>query len=224
MQAPSAGAAEPGRHRQRMDARPEQRFIGIDVAYAAEQGLVEAQHYLGVCYGKGIGVDRSGPEALKWWKKAAEQRYRESYFALAIIYLTGDLMPRDEKEAVKWLRGMFAFACWNPSERRLLVDFARGKLGSSTIRPSQTLEESLRELKAQPWSISVVICLDGPGLPERKTPPPVSREPPVAAKTSPPPAQMPSALARTRTPLSSGGVRSGTQAARRGKRIGRHRR
>jgi uncharacterized protein (DUF1800 family) len=31
-------------------------------------------------------------------------------------------------------------------ERRLLVDFARGKLGSSTIRPSETLEESLREL------------------------------------------------------------------------------
>jgi hypothetical protein len=31
-------------------------------------------------------------------------------------------------------------------ERRLLVDFARGKLGSSTVRPSETLEESLREL------------------------------------------------------------------------------
>jgi Protein of unknown function (DUF1800) len=31
-------------------------------------------------------------------------------------------------------------------ERHLLVDFARGKLGSSTIRPSETLEESLREL------------------------------------------------------------------------------
>jgi uncharacterized protein (DUF1800 family) len=31
-------------------------------------------------------------------------------------------------------------------ERRLLVDFARGKLGSSTIRHSETLEESLREL------------------------------------------------------------------------------
>jgi hypothetical protein len=31
-------------------------------------------------------------------------------------------------------------------ERRLLVDFARGKLGSSAVRPSETLEESLREL------------------------------------------------------------------------------
>jgi len=30
-------------------------------------------------------------------------------------------------EAVKWLRGMFAFACWNPGDRRLLV--ARDPLG-----------------------------------------------------------------------------------------------
>jgi hypothetical protein len=31
-------------------------------------------------------------------------------------------------------------------ERRLLVDFARGKLGSSAVRANETLEESLREL------------------------------------------------------------------------------
>ena len=31
-------------------------------------------------------------------------------------------------------------------ERGLLVDFLRTRLGSSTVRPSDTLEESLREL------------------------------------------------------------------------------
>ena len=32
-------------------------------------------------------------------------------------------------EAVAWLRGMFAFACWDPKERRLLL--ARDPLGIS---------------------------------------------------------------------------------------------
>jgi hypothetical protein len=31
-------------------------------------------------------------------------------------------------------------------DRNLLVSFLRGKLGSSSVRPSETLEESLREL------------------------------------------------------------------------------
>ncbi len=36
-------------------------------------------------------------------------------------------LGRHGSEAVGWLRGMFAFACWNPDERRLLV--ARDPLG-----------------------------------------------------------------------------------------------
>jgi hypothetical protein len=40
-----------------------------------------------------------------------------------------------------------------PAQRRaLLIDFLRGKLGTSSIRPSEKLEESLRELLYLVWS------------------------------------------------------------------------
>lgn len=41
-------------------------------------------------------------------------------------------------EAVKWLRGMFAFACWNPSERRLLV--ARDPLGIKPLYVARSVD------------------------------------------------------------------------------------
>ncbi len=41
-------------------------------------------------------------------------------------------------EAVKWLRGMFAFACWDPSERRLLV--ARDPLGIKPLYVARSVD------------------------------------------------------------------------------------
>jgi hypothetical protein len=38
-------------------------------------------------------------------------------------------------------------------DRALLVEFLRGKLGTSTIRPGEKLEESLRELLYVVWSM-----------------------------------------------------------------------
>lgn len=39
----------------------------------AEQGNAEAQYSLGVCYRCGDGVEKNLEEAIKWYKKAAEQ-------------------------------------------------------------------------------------------------------------------------------------------------------
>ena len=45
---------------------------------AAEQGYVEAQFSLGVCYFDGVGVPKDNEEAIKWWYKAAKQGYTEA--------------------------------------------------------------------------------------------------------------------------------------------------
>ena len=41
---------------------------------AAQQGDVTAQHDLGLLYAAGLDVEQDYGEALKWWRKAAEQK------------------------------------------------------------------------------------------------------------------------------------------------------
>ena len=46
-----------------------------------------AQHKLGCCYNKGIGVPiKNDDEAVKWYTLAAEQGYSEAKYKLAQIY------------------------------------------------------------------------------------------------------------------------------------------
>ena len=39
----------------------------------AEQGDADSQHYLGLCYYGGEGVEQSYEEAVKWFRKADEE-------------------------------------------------------------------------------------------------------------------------------------------------------
>ena len=66
----------------------------------AEQGDVEAQNELGVCYDNGDGVPQNYDEAKKWFGKAAAQGYAVAQRNLGICY------GREEKyeEAVKWYK------------------------------------------------------------------------------------------------------------------------
>jgi TPR repeat protein len=85
----------------------------------AEQGLPEAQVNLGLMYDKGQGVPQDYAEAMKWYRKAAEQGnakavkwYRkaaeqglpEAQFNLGLMYDKGQGVPQDYAEAVKWYR------------------------------------------------------------------------------------------------------------------------
>jgi hypothetical protein len=85
----------------------------------AEQGLPEAQFNLGLMYEKGQGVPQDYAEALKWYRKAAEQgnakavkSYRkaaeqgnaEDQFNLGLMYDKRQGVPQNYAEAVKWYR------------------------------------------------------------------------------------------------------------------------
>ncbi len=50
---------------------------------AAEKGLVEGQHLLGRCYQEGVGVVINVNEAVRWYRKAAEQGFPVSQHNLA---------------------------------------------------------------------------------------------------------------------------------------------
>ncbi|MBN2143302.1 MAG: sel1 repeat family protein [Candidatus Aureabacteria bacterium] len=68
----------------------------------AEQGDAQAQHNLGVMYGKGKGVQKSDAEAFKWFLKAAEQGYAKAQSNLGVLYATGAGVEKNLGEALKW--------------------------------------------------------------------------------------------------------------------------
>ena len=57
---------------------------------------------LGVMYDEGEGVPEDDKEAVKWYRKAAEQGHAGAQFNLALMYEEGEGVLEDKKEAVKW--------------------------------------------------------------------------------------------------------------------------
>ena len=64
----------------------------------------EAQYELGARYVNGQGVPESYAEAVKWWRKAAEQGHALAQSALGDMYCIGEGVPESYAEAVKWYR------------------------------------------------------------------------------------------------------------------------
>jgi len=69
---------------------------------AAEQGCIDAQSQLGLCYSYGIGVPIDHVEAAVWWRKAAEQGHIGAQSVLASFYDEGQGVPQDYWQAVFW--------------------------------------------------------------------------------------------------------------------------
>ena len=85
----------------------------------AEAGDAEAQLNLGKMYAAGRGINRDDAEAERWWRQAAAQGDGEAklqlkrrsgetgdvqvQWELALTYLEGRGVPKDESEAVRWL-------------------------------------------------------------------------------------------------------------------------
>ena len=89
---------------------------------AAQQGHAVAQYNLGRCYENGTfpaqrtmfstmfststrkSEARGVGEAVKWFRKAAEQGYAPAQHILGLCYVKGVVEKKDEKESVKWIR------------------------------------------------------------------------------------------------------------------------
>jgi uncharacterized protein len=57
----------------------------------ADQGLAEAQTYLGLMYEKGLGVPKDYQQAAAWFRKAADQGYAIAQNNLGEMYANGAL-------------------------------------------------------------------------------------------------------------------------------------
>jgi len=75
-----------------------------DTKLLAERGDAKAQYDMGNYYDTGQGVARNAVEAVKWYRKSAEQNYAPAECSLWICYHTGYGVAEDKLEAMKWLR------------------------------------------------------------------------------------------------------------------------
>ena len=71
---------------------------------AAEQGVAEAQAFLGVRYATGRGVPEDDREAVRWYRLAAEQGDASAQLNLGFMHANGRGVPQDDREAVRWFR------------------------------------------------------------------------------------------------------------------------
>ena len=53
---------------------------------------------------KGEGIPPNFSEAVKWFRKAADQNYAAAQYNLGIMYLKGEGVSPDSSTAVKWYR------------------------------------------------------------------------------------------------------------------------
>ena len=71
---------------------------------AADQGDLDAQYKLGVCYENGTGVPRDDKKAFDCYRNSAEKGIVDAQFSLGACYENGKGVGKDVKEAVEWYR------------------------------------------------------------------------------------------------------------------------
>ena len=78
--------------------------VKLLLEFYAEKQVPPAQTFLGAMYSYGWGVKEDEAEAVKWYRKAAEQGFAKAQYSLGFMYETGDGVKGDKAEAVKWYR------------------------------------------------------------------------------------------------------------------------
>src|SRR3989440_469855 len=81
------------------------RKVLAEIRAGADKGDAKAQYELGRAFFSGtLGVAKDEAEAVKWFRKAAEQNVADAQFSLGVCYANGQGVPEDDAEAVKWFR------------------------------------------------------------------------------------------------------------------------
>jgi TPR repeat protein len=81
----------------------EDRKIFAERKAKAEKGDARFQCALGEIYDLGLyGITRDIVEAVKWYRKAADQDFPEAQYDLGSCYSKGEGVPKDKVEAVRW--------------------------------------------------------------------------------------------------------------------------
>ena len=79
------------------------RKVLAEIRAGADKGDAKAQYELGRAFFSGtLGVAKDEAEAVKWFRKAAEQNVADAQYNLGVCYDSGEGVAKDEIEAYKW--------------------------------------------------------------------------------------------------------------------------
>jgi len=109
-----------------------------DLRTFAEQGDAEAQWGLGILYHNGEGVPQDDAEAVRWFRRAADQAYVPALSALGSHYWSGRGVTQDYAQAYFWFQ--LALAEGDGKSKSLLEGLATQMTGSQIAEARQQAE------------------------------------------------------------------------------------
>ena len=86
-------------------------FVFESFKKASAAGLARAHAGLGLCYSKGLGVDRDAKEALRLYQMAADAKDPRSLFSLGSAYCDGWGLPRDLQKGIELYQESARLGC-----------------------------------------------------------------------------------------------------------------
>ena len=107
------------------------RSSGIAERPTRDMRNAQAQCNLGIMYENGQGVQQDDAEAVKWYRRAAEQGHAEAQYNLGVMYDDGQGVQQDVSEAFFWLEKAASQDC-NPAK------LALEQLRSNQVRASSS--------------------------------------------------------------------------------------
>lgn len=71
---------------------------------AKKKGHKDGEYFLGLMYHLGLWVQQDSSEAVKWYRKSANQKDAGAQATLGLMYYQGEGVKQDKTEGIKWLR------------------------------------------------------------------------------------------------------------------------
>jgi len=116
----------------------------------AEDGDAEAQYSLGIRYLNGIGLEKNEADAVKWFRKAADQEHLGAQYNLGLCYYNGYGVEKNLAEALKWSSKAAKQSAEAEPEKTDYTYYDMIKIGLPSKPPEPKPEEQRDYMKPAP--------------------------------------------------------------------------